>query len=248
MAPGENLRAIHEDCERIHVILKGNCCVESEDIRADITESYAVFIPSGHEYSMTTGHPGAMVASLNLPALTIQEPYRGRSPYRIENSHAYYLISRLLTSLVTAGVTALSPALLAELAHHLASSRPEGPANGDKLVAPVVEIIHQRALENLSLEELAESARVHPMTLTKKFRQRLGCSIGEFRQRVRAERAFYRVIKTPLSLSELSLICGFSDQSHMTRSFGRFFGITPHGLRLATSHDSSRLCELPANA
>jgi AraC-like DNA-binding protein len=39
------------------------------------------------------------------------------------------------------------------------------------------------------------------------------------------------MLKTQLSLSEIALACGLSDQSHFTRAFRRIVGETPHAWR-----------------
>lgn len=55
---------------------------------------------------------------------------------------------------------------------------------------------------------------------------------------LRAERARTR-IRSGLSLSAAALECGFVDQSHMTRTFARFYGYTPGEWRRAFGGEAS---------
>ncbi len=214
--------------------MKGKCAIESHAQNVHLTESYAALIPAGEWYSCHADCDGSLFARVKLDTgeyaerLTRKENF---CAFRLEDSHSYYL----LTQLISAAMQRHHPETLTDirsaLAGHLCSILPGRGEKGANGIAPVVELIHNNPLELYPLEDLADMVSLHPMTIAKKFRQQRGCSIGEFRQRVRAERAFFRVIKTSAPLSATSLTCGYADQSHMTRSFRRYFGYTPAGLR-----------------
>jgi AraC family transcriptional regulator len=78
-----------------------------------------------------------------------------------------------------------------------------------------------------STADLAALAGVHPSYLARVFRERHGCSPGEFRRRAMVEEARRRIVHTADPLSRIAVDCGFSDQSHMTRCFAAVLNVTP---------------------
>ena len=63
-------------------------------------------------------------------------------------------------------------------------------------------------------------------TLARRFRQAFGTSPSRFRTMRRLDRA-RRMMLAGIPLSAAALESGFADQSHMTRSFKRTYGLTP---------------------
>lgn len=78
-----------------------------------------------------------------------------------------------------------------------------------------------------TLAELGRDAGVHPIYLTSAFRKWFGCSMGEFVRSCRVEHAATLLRQRELSLADVALKSGFSDQSHLTRLFRRATGMTP---------------------
>ena len=95
----------------------------------------------------------------------------------------------------------------------------------------VKEILHERFGENLSLADLAEQASVHPVHLSRAFRQKFQCTVGEYLRGVRVEFARRELKASNKSLAEISYIAGFSSQSHFTTVFKRSTGATPAEFR-----------------
>lgn len=89
------------------------------------------------------------------------------------------------------------------------------------------EMIEDNFCRNLSVEELAGCAGVHPVYLARAYRRYFRCSPGEHLRRSRLLRVQELLAGTNLPLVEIALECGFADQSQMTRLFARSFGISP---------------------
>jgi len=85
--------------------------------------------------------------------------------------------------------------------------------------------------EPTSLRAIAADAGVHPVHFAATFRRFLGCSVGEYSRRRRFEYARRKLEDLELPLSEVAAEAGFSDQSHLTRTFKRLAGITPNQYR-----------------
>lgn len=89
------------------------------------------------------------------------------------------------------------------------------------------EIIHERFSDCLTLEEISTEVGVHPVYLSRVFRQHYRCTIGDYIRRLRIEYASHQIQTTETPLLEISVNAGFSDQSHFSRIFKRQMGITP---------------------
>jgi AraC family transcriptional regulator len=93
--------------------------------------------------------------------------------------------------------------------------------------------IHVELGARPSLTGLAESVGVHPVTLARAFRRAYGCTVGEYVRKLRIERAARQLADTDLSLAEIALAEGFSDQSHFSNLFRRHTGLSPLQFRRA---------------
>lgn len=99
----------------------------------------------------------------------------------------------------------------------------------------IVERLNDDFCENLTTAELAADAGVHPVHLAAAFRRHHRVTIGDYVQRLRVQHAAGLLRDASLSLTEIALECGFSDQSHFTRVFKRRLGSTPGAYRTLIS-------------
>lgn len=91
----------------------------------------------------------------------------------------------------------------------------------------------ERALEPVSVVEIAAELDVDPRLLARGFHEHFGASIGEYVRNARLDWAAARLVQTDASLATLALEAGFADQSHFTRSFKRRTGLPPGKYRRA---------------
>jgi AraC family transcriptional regulator len=95
------------------------------------------------------------------------------------------------------------------------------------------EIAVERALESVSVADLATELGVEPRLLARGFHERYGVSIGEYVRNARLDWAASRLVHGDEPLATLALEAGFADQSHFTRSFKRRTGLPPGKYRRA---------------
>ena len=95
------------------------------------------------------------------------------------------------------------------------------------------------------MTDLAEEVGVHPSHLARELRRTYGVSVGELVRRRRIEYALERLRSNDASLAEIAVDCGFTDQSHLTRSFRRVVGSTPGEYRRRIG--TNRRAESPAS-
>lgn len=123
--------------------------------------------------------------------------------------------------------------LLAEtvaLAAHLPVEEKRQPP---KWFSRLLDKLQAEHCNRLTLDELSSEACVHPVHLSRVFRRFQKEGIGEYVHRLRTRTACLQLLNSKLSLSEISLATGFSDQSHFTRAFRKITGMTPQAFRTA---------------
>jgi len=81
------------------------------------------------------------------------------------------------------------------------------------------------------LRRAAALAGVHETHFSRSFRQHVGVTAHEYRLRARIQLASRLMLTTTASLAHIAAASGFSDQSHLTRTFTQRFGLAPAGYR-----------------
>ncbi len=84
---------------------------------------------------------------------------------------------------------------------------------------------------NLSLDQIAQAAGVHPVTVSRYFQSYFSCTLGQYRRRLKINAAIQRITSATCKLSELAYSCGFADESHFIRAFKEQTGMLPGQLK-----------------
>lgn len=93
------------------------------------------------------------------------------------------------------------------------------------------DFVHDNYKTTLSLEEIAGIAGVHSAHLSRVFRQKMGCTVGEYLRRLRFEFACQQILSSQKPLCDVAFDAGFADQSHFNRIFKMQMGMTPYKYR-----------------
>lgn len=88
-----------------------------------------------------------------------------------------------------------------------------------------------RADPSLCLASWAQRHGLHPGSLGRGFACVFGISAASYRLTQRAQRAIDLLMTRTMALSQIAAECGFSDQSHMTRSVRWLTGASPASLK-----------------
>jgi AraC-like DNA-binding protein len=91
--------------------------------------------------------------------------------------------------------------------------------------------IDSHLAEKLHLEELANLAGFSVHHFARAFRHSVGMSPHHYILQRRLQQAKRMLRETELSVAEIALSAGFSDQSHLTRHFRRLTGLPPSAAR-----------------
>ncbi|RJQ48713.1 MAG: AraC family transcriptional regulator [Desulfobacteraceae bacterium] len=104
--------------------------------------------------------------------------------------------------------------------------QPKETGRDHRAVIRIKDYIHACSTENISLHQLADLAGLSPYYLTRLFTRIEGLPPHAYLTQVRIGRA-KAFIRQGMSLSEVAVAAGFTDQSHFTRHFKRLVGVTP---------------------
>lgn len=107
-----------------------------------------------------------------------------------------------------------------------------GPAaRSTHALAKALKRVDERLLEPWSVAGLAEIAGVSERTLTRWFRQTVGCAPLDYVLRKRLARAGERLRADDASITEIAFACGFTDSNYFSRQFRRVHGCSPSAYR-----------------
>ena len=98
-------------------------------------------------------------------------------------------------------------------------------------VAVLREFLHDQWDCQLTLQQMADETGVHPVTLSRYFPQYFSSTIGDYRRKIRVDKALQMLRATTLSLTQIAYACGFADQGHFTRTFKATTGFLPKDIR-----------------
>jgi len=78
----------------------------------------------------------------------------------------------------------------------------------------------------ISVSEVAAQCKLSRSHFSRAFRAATGYAPHRWLLQYRVEKA-HDLLRGPMPLSSIALVCGFTDQSHLTRAFKRIFGVPP---------------------
>lgn len=112
------------------------------------------------------------------------------------------------------------------------------PAAVSMPLQAVIEHIHLHYNRNLTIDELAERAHLHPNYLIRVFKRHFGTSPIQYVNRKRIDEAKWLLTSTDLLLAEIGENVGIPDVSYLSKLFKSSTGLSPTAYRL-THHPNS---------
>ena len=201
----------------------------------------AVFTePAGSSHTNRMGTAGARVVVVQ-PDPADDEFFRPFAHLLREPTHRYHAgvagrASQLAGELTAAddlGALA-AEGLVIEMLVMLARLAPNGHRPPPAWVWRMQELVHARFAETIRLTDLAREVGIHPAHLARGFKNQFGVTVGSYVRRLRLDWAAVELARSDTSLARVALAAGFADQSHFTRAFRRYTGLTPSVYRRTT--------------
>ncbi|WP_353214382.1 AraC family transcriptional regulator [Salinisphaera hydrothermalis] len=105
-------------------------------------------------------------------------------------------------------------------------------------LAAALQWLRDNLAQPLDCTELARSACMSKAQLYRQFKREIGCTPGEYQQRLRIDRARDLLARTSASITEICLDLGYRSPSHFSRCFKAATGETPSGYRARLARDA----------
>lgn len=121
--------------------------------------------------------------------------------------------------------------LLDELRSHPGERPQMGVEQRDRLRS-MIAYIHRHYADRVTLSEIAKAAGVSEREASRCFKKNIGQSPVEYLIAFRLNEAKKLLRESGLSVTEVSLRCGFSDSAYFGRVFRAAFGVTPRAYRM----------------
>ncbi len=117
--------------------------------------------------------------------------------------------------------------LLILLSRHKTVNGREEFTPSHQLVQDVAKYITANYAEDLSLQKLSERFCITPNYLSKQFKKLTGVGLNDYINITRVSAAEKFLVTTDLSITEISMQCGFNDSNYFAAVFKKIKGITP---------------------
>lgn len=108
----------------------------------------------------------------------------------------------------------------------------------------VFHYIDQHLGSRLSLEEIAEVACFSPFHFHRVFKAITSETLNEYITRRRVEKAALDLLHRSTSVTEVLLKYGFNDSSSFSRTFKKFYGVSPTAFRIQNPNRHSKIRQL----
>ncbi|MGI5287239.1 helix-turn-helix transcriptional regulator [Nonomuraea polychroma] len=129
----------------------------------------------------------------------------------------------------------LLTATIARIVHRASTKplpAPTRPTRSTTVAQHARQLLHDRMTDDLSIDDLARSTGTSRYAVYRAFQAEYGLPPSDYHRQLRLRRA-RTLIAAGTPISEAASATGFADQSHLTRWFTRYFGLTPGAYRQA---------------
>lgn len=94
-------------------------------------------------------------------------------------------------------------------------------------VTSIKEQLHDGWNTNPELWQLASTAGIHPVSLSRYFPHYFGMTLSEYMRQLKIDGSLALIRSSQFSLTAIAYRCGFADQAHFTRTFRKLTGFLP---------------------
>ena len=130
-----------------------------------------------------------------------------------------------LSQLITAN-------LLRNIKHNL-PSKPHNANNGmNENIKKVIDYMNENYTNDISCEELSKLVNIGKFNFIRSFKSQVGKTPYDYLLDLKIEKSKKMLKSNEYSITEISLLCGFSSHSHFTSTFKKKVGLSPTEFKL----------------
>ena len=96
---------------------------------------------------------------------------------------------------------------------------------------PALKVLEKRHREQISMTELADRVGMSSTHFNRQFAELLGISPTRLLHAMRLDRSRQLLTTTDMTIGQIAVEVGYFDQSHFTRRFRQYCGVTPRAYR-----------------
>lgn len=125
----------------------------------------------------------------------------------------------------------LSRLIIANLIRNIKHSLPPKPHNGinylHENIKKAIDYMNENYANGISCEEISSLIGIGKFSFIRNFKSQVGKTPYEYLLDLKIEKAKKMLKSNEFSITEISLLCGFSSHSHFTSTFKKKIGISP---------------------
>jgi transcriptional regulator GlxA family with amidase domain len=95
----------------------------------------------------------------------------------------------------------------------------------------VLRVLEERFESSLRFDAIAHDQGIHPVYLSRAFRRHTGVAMHDYVRSLRLRSARHLLSGSKRSVAAIAAQCGFSDSSHLCRTFSECLDMTPKSYR-----------------
>ncbi len=198
-----------------------------------VKQSYSY--TSGPRYTKYWCHFTARIGERNLFDL-LQVPYYIDTKHDAEAIRLFRELLECDSSDSVSGPLLVQSAMLRLIAYYMeravAAQDLLKPSAASEPLQQVIAYIQRHYRRNLTIEELAEQAHLHPNYFIRVFKRQFGTSPIQYINKKRLDEAKLLLVTTNLLLSEIGDRVGIPDVSYLSRIFKASTGFSPTAYRM----------------
>ena len=167
--------------------------------------------------------------TVELPELTFTQNLGLESLFRYNMASANWQ-----TNDMQLAMEQVTDTILISMLQNMGNKKIKSPLKGGlspKVCLLVCDYIHENFQRQIYLSELADLAELSEFHFCRMFKESLAQTPQEYLTNVRIEHVKRALINSKLTLANIALNVGFSNQSHMGRYFKKIIGVSPREFR-----------------
>lgn len=108
---------------------------------------------------------------------------------------------------------------------------PSGTSKLEHIVRKIKAYVESKVDDDLSLQTVADQFQIDKYQLSRIFKQEIGVNYWAFVTKIRMQKAAHLLMETSWKNNSIAERIGFVDESHFSRTFKKYFGVTPKEYR-----------------